>query len=104
MANKIGQLAQGICDINGMDTFFFIRKSDIPKNRLKDVTYGQIVVTYRPQKAEQRRTRLTVGGDRVNYPFETSTPTADLPTIKMLWNFVLSMPNAKFLSMDVANF
>jgi len=98
-ANEIGRLAQGICDIKGTDTFFFIRKSDIPKDRRKDVTYGRIVVTYQHQKSEPNRTRLTVGGDRVNYPFETSTPTADLPTIKMLWNSVLSTFKAKFLSM-----
>jgi len=104
LANEIGRLAQGIRDIKGTDTFFFIRKSEIPRDRRKDVTYGRIVVSYRPQKAEPNRTRLTVGGDRVNYPFETSTPTADLPTIKMLWNSVLSTPNAKFLTMDVANF
>ena len=104
LANEIGRLAQGIRDIKGTNTFFFIRKSEIPTNRRKDVTYGRIVVTYRPQKSEPNRTRLTVGGDRVNYPFETSTPTADLPTIKMLWNSVLSTPKAKFLSMDVANF
>ena len=53
---------------------------------------------------EPNRSRLTVGGDRINYPFEVSTPTADLPTIKMLWNSVLSTPKAKFITLDVANF
>ena len=71
---------------------------------MKDITYGRIVVSYRPQKLEKHRSRLTVGGDRINYPFDVSTPTADLPTIKLLWNSVLSTPGAKFMGLDVANF
>jgi len=82
----------------------FIPKAGIPKDRLKDVTYGRFVVSYRPQKLEKHRTRLTVGGDRINYPFDVSTPTSDLSTIKMLWNSVLSTPGAKFCGADIANF
>ena len=104
LANKIGRLAQGIRDVKGTNTFFFIPKADIPKDRLKDITYGRIVVSYRPQKLEKHRSRLTVGGDQINYPFDVSTPTADLPTIKLLWNSVLSTPGAKFIGFDVANF
>ena len=36
--------------------------------------------------------------------FEVSTPTCDLPTIKMLWNSVLSTPGAKFFTLDLAKF
>ena len=104
LANKIGRLAQGIRDILGTNTIEFIRKTDIPKDRRRDITYGRIVVDYRPQKSEPNRSILTVGEDRINYPYEVSTPTADLPTIKMLWNSVLSTPEAKFITMDVANF
>ena len=39
-ANELGRLAQGIRDIPGTNTIIFIRRSDIPKDRLKDVTYG----------------------------------------------------------------
>ena len=48
LANKFGRLAQGIRDVKGTNTITFILKSDIPKNRLRDVTYGRIVVSYRP--------------------------------------------------------
>ena len=34
LANKIGRLAQGIRDVKGTNTFTFIPKSDIPKDRL----------------------------------------------------------------------
>ena len=104
LANEIGRLCTGIRDIKGTETMTFIPKSEIPKDRLKDVTYGRIVVSYRPQKLEKHRSRLTVGGDRINYPFAVSTPTADLSTIKILWNSVLSTPGAKFMNLDVANF
>ena len=103
-ANKIGQLTQGIRDIEGTETIQFIPKSEIPQDRRKDVTYGRIVVSYRPQKTEKHRSCLTVGGDKINYPFDVSTPTSDLATIKLLWNSVLSTPGAKFFSLDVANF
>ena len=49
-ANELGRLAQGIRDIPGTSTIFFIPKSDIPKDRRKEITYGQIVVSYIPQK------------------------------------------------------
>ena len=104
LSNEIGRLAQGIRDIKGTETIFFIQKSEIPKDRLRDITYGRIVVSYRPQKTEKHRSRLTVGGDRINYPFDVSTPTSNLTTIKLLWNSVLSTPGAKFFGLDVANF
>ena len=34
LANEIGRLAQGIRDIKGTETIFFIPKSAIPKDRL----------------------------------------------------------------------
>ena len=56
------------------------------------------------RKAEQHRTRFTVGGDRVNYPGEVATPTADMLVAKLLFNSVISTPNAKFMTMDISNF
>ena len=56
------------------------------------------------KKTEPHQSRLKVGGDKVNYPFTTSAPTADLPTIKMLWNSFLSTKGARFIVADVENF
>ena len=64
LSNEIGRLAQGVRDIKGTDTIHFIRKSQIPADRLKDVTYGRIVVDYMPHKAEPNRLHLTTGGTR----------------------------------------
>ena len=58
----------------------------------------------RPQKAETHRTRLTVGGDLINFPCDVTTPTAYLITAKLIFNSVLSTKNAKFMCADIANF
>ena len=103
-ANELGRLTQGIRDIPGTNTMFFIHKSDIPEDRRKDITYGRIVVVLRPQKKEQARTRLTVGGNLIDYQWEVATPTSDLTTAKLLFNSVISTPGAVFVVMDVKKF
>ncbi len=49
-ANKLGRLFQGIRDIKGMDTCFFIRKNLMPHH--KRAMYGCICCNYCPQKDE----------------------------------------------------
>jgi hypothetical protein len=105
-ANEFGRLANGV---GGRikaptNTIKFIRRSDIPKERKKDVTYGQFVCTVRPEKKEKNRTRFTVGGDRINYPGEVATPTADMLVAKLLFNSVISTKGARFMTMDISNF
>jgi hypothetical protein len=56
------------------NTIRFIRKSDVPKGR--KATYGSFVVDIKEVKEERERTRLTVGGDQIEYPGEKSTRTA----------------------------
>ena len=104
--NEIGRLAQGIPErVEGTNTFFFIDQSAIPKDRTKDVTYARICCNVRPEKInEPNRCRITVGGDRINYPYEVATPTADLLTVKLLLNSVISTEGAKFCSVDIKNF
>jgi hypothetical protein len=94
-ANKINRL----CSTN---TIRFIRRSNIPKGR--KVTYGSFVVDIKDHKEEKERTRLTVGGDQIEYPGDKSTRTAGLTTAKILINSVISTPNAKFLVIDIKNF
>ena len=104
LANELGRLVQGIRDVPGTNTIFLILKSDIPKDRRKEVTYVQIVVSYRPQKTEKNKSRLVVGGDRLMCLFDVITPTCDLPTIKILWNYVLSTPGDMFFTLYLENF
>jgi hypothetical protein len=104
-ANEFGRLAQGVGGrVNGTNTIFFISHSEVPKDRRGDATYGRFVCNERPQKEEVNRTRLTVGGNRINYPGEVATPTADLLLVKVMFNSVISTENAKFMTMDIKNF
>jgi hypothetical protein len=79
-ANEIGQLFQGITNVPGTDTCFFIPKSLVPAH--KRPTYGRICCNYQPQKEEKYHVRLTVGGNQIDYPGNKSTPMADLTTAK----------------------
>ena len=102
-ANELGRLAQGVADREtGTNTVFFIPRHKVPKGRT--VTYGRIVCKLRPHKKEVERTRLTVGGNLIDYPGDVSTKTAGLTTAKLLFNSVVSTPNAKFMGIDVKNF
>ena len=104
-ADEFGRLAQGIGGrIKGTNTIRFIRRDDIPPARRRDVTYGQFVCTIRPEKKDPYRTRFTVGGDRINYPGEVATPTAEMLVAKILFNSVVSTKGAKFMTMDISNF
>jgi hypothetical protein len=68
------------------------------------VAYGSFVVDIKDHKDEKERTRLTVGGDPIEYPGDKSTRTAGLTTAKILINSVISTPSAKFLVIDIKNF
>ncbi|KAL7474380.1 hypothetical protein ACHAW6_000355, partial [Cyclotella cf. meneghiniana] len=57
-----------------------------------------------PQKTEKEQTPLTRGGNSIDYPWEVTTPTADLTKAKLLFNSVISTPGARFLTMDIKDF
>ena len=102
--NKIGRLAQGLPGrVEGTNTLDFIKKEDIPYERRKDTTYGQIVCNYRAEKEDPNRAQLVVGGDRINYPGDVGTPTCDMLTVKLLLNSVVSTPGAIFFTVDIKN-
>ena len=71
---------------------------------MKDVTYGKFECTVRPQKDEPNRTRLTLGGNRINYAEEVGTPTAEMLLVKIMLNSVVSTPGAKFMCLDISDF
>jgi hypothetical protein len=45
-----------------------------------------------------------MGRNLVNYPGDCGTPTADLLTIKLMFNSIISTPNAKFMTIDIKDF
>jgi hypothetical protein len=71
---------------------------------MKDVTYGSFSCNLKPNKAETHQTRLTTGGDRINYPEDVGTPTADMTLVKILLNSIISTKGAKCVMLDVKDF
>jgi hypothetical protein len=96
-----GRLFQGIRDIPGTNTCFFIKLTNIPKDR--KITYGKIVCDYKPHKKEKERVRLTVGGTILDYSGDVATSTADITTLKILINSTLSTEKAAMMMMDIKN-
>jgi hypothetical protein len=102
---KIKWMQSTATEINRLyntNTIRFIRRSNIPKER--KVPYGSFVVDGKDHKEGKERTRLTVGGDQIEYPDDKSTQTAGLTTAKILINSVISTLGAKFLVIDSKNF
>jgi hypothetical protein len=95
--NECGRLFQGIRDIPGTDTCFFVEFKDIPNDRM--ISYGKIVCDYNTHKKEKERVRLTVGGDRLDYSGAVATSTADITTFKILTNSTLSTEDAAMMMM-----
>ena len=86
------------------ETIFFIKKDEIPQERRGDKTYARIVCAYQEGKKDKYRTRMTMGGNLINYPDDCGTPTADLLIVKLLLNRVVSTPNSKFMTLDLKDF
>ena len=102
LSNELGRVMQGVKDrIIGTDTMEFIKKEDIP--RTKKITYANFVCDYRPLKAEKHRVRMTIGGDRLEYHEDTTSPAASLLETKLLINSVISdaKKGARFMTMDL---
>ena len=90
--------------VKGTDTLFFIRKTDVRAQQWRDITYGCIVVSYRPSKDNPNRTRLTVGGNNIVYPGDCGTPTVSLLTVNLHQNSTISTKHARYMTIDVKNF
>jgi hypothetical protein len=100
--NECGRLFQGIRDIPGTDTSFFIKLTNVPKDR--KITYAKIVCDYKPHKKEKERVRLTVGGDILDYSGDVATSTANITTFNILVNSTLSTEDAAMMMMDIKNY
>ena len=103
-ANEFGRLAQGLPDnrVDATNTIFFIPITKVPRH--KRPTYPCFVCSFRPQKPEPYRTRITVGGNLIDYPGNLSMKVADMTTFKILVNSTISTPDAKWLGLDVKNY
>ena len=86
----------------GNNTIFFIGISQVTADR--SVTYGRIVAKEKTNKAEFHNVRLTVGGNRLNFPGITATQWASLTTSKCLFNSTISTRDARFMCLDIDYF
>ena len=101
-----GGMCQGDNKTNtvGTNAMFVMTPEDIPAiPKDQPPTYAKVVVAYRPQKDDPYRIRITAGGNKIFYPGELTTRTADMTTAKLHWNSVLSTPNAKYMCLDIGN-
>jgi hypothetical protein len=102
-ANEFGRLFQGVGGrIKGTNTCFFIQHTAIRNN--KRPTYARFICSVRNKKNDPNRTRLTVGGNLIEFNGDKSTRTAAITTAKIVLNDVVSTDNAKAACMDVKNF
>ena len=62
-----------------------------------------MVCDIRPKKDDVYRTRLTVGGDKLDYEGDASSPAASLIEIQLLINSAISGSKigARFLTLDI---
>ena len=102
---EIGRLKQGMPGlVECTEKMFFIDKQDILVYSWKGVTYGIVVVDYHSDKNEPHCTRLTMGGDRANYPGDCGTPTVILNTVKLLLNSIVLTIDAHFMTINIKDF
>jgi hypothetical protein len=100
--NELGRLFQGIRDIPGTKSCFFVNVKNIPKDR--KITNGKIVCDYKPHKKEKERVQLTVGGDMLDYSGDVATSTADITTFKILIYNTLSIADVAMMMMDIQKY
>ena len=68
------------------------------------MTYGSFSCNYKPNKEKKERSRLTAGGDRINYPGDTGTPTTDMTLLKIIMNSIISTKGARCMMIDLKDF
>ena len=71
-----GRNNDGTQQVKRSDTFHFIHKKDVLKGN--KITYAQFCCDIRLQKDKINRTRLTEGGNLLEYKGKTSTKSASL--------------------------
>ena len=104
LANDLGRLAQGVGTRmpTGTNTVFFIPLSAVPAGCT--VIYVRLIASILPHKTETHRVCQTVGGNRLDFPGDTTTNCASLTTTKCISNSTNSTLGARFITLDINNF
>ena len=80
---------------------FFISQYQVPRDQITDVSYGRIIVDYRPQKEEPHRTILTGGGNLIVYSGNLITPPVYITTAKLIINSTIYTPGTRYMCCDI---
>ena len=104
LENDLGRFSQGVGTRmpTGTNTVLFIPRSAIPAGCT--VTYSQLVASIRPHKTKMHRIRVTVDGNRLDFPGDNTTNCAILTTTKCILNSTISTPGSHFITLDIKNF
>lgn len=102
LSNELGRLSNGIRDIKGTHTMFFIHKDQVPKGLV--ATYLNPVCDYRLKKDDPHRVLMTISGDKLPYPYDASSPAAGLTDANLIFNSTISTDNARFMSINIKDF
>ena len=111
LSNELARCAQGLNKhrktsdrIIGNNTIFFIKPHQVPDGR--KVTYANFVCTMRPNKAEEYRIRMTVGGDKLDAFQDVRSPAVGLTDTKLHINSTISDAHkgARYCTGDLKDF
>jgi hypothetical protein len=67
-------------------------------------TYANPVVDYRPHKEDPNRIRITARGNLIQCDSDLSVRTANINTVKLHWNSVVSTKKVKYMCLDIKTF
>ena len=87
--------------VTATDAIDFIDHQDVPQQC--KITYANFIADLRPLKLEPNRIRCVVGGDKLDFMGDASSPTTILAEAKMLFNSVISdeKNGATFMTYDL---
>jgi hypothetical protein len=105
MSKELHRLVQGTEGITvATNTIFFLSHDEIRRiTKDRTVTYGCIVIDHWPQEDDPNCIPITIGGNLIDYPYKLMTQTVNMVSSKIMWNSIISTPNAKLGGADIKN-
>ena len=82
----------------------FVHRRDVPADYSPAYYNPQLKTKIDSNGKKTFRVRGTIGGDKVEYTGDVSASTADMTTIKLLFNAVASEKDSKLMTLDIKDF
>jgi hypothetical protein len=99
-ANADGEEMERLFTTGTMKPILF---HDIPVDKIVTYVNPVCVEKQNDDGSLKFRTRLTIGGDRIAYPFDTTAVTAEMESLKILLNCMIS-EHANWSTIDLTDF